>query len=717
MTAAFLLFTLQTSKSLAQSGDKESLISEIYEMEAASTENIERLNTLMSSNDEEVVFRATLKLARLSWREGRIEKAEAILQSIEAQLDELDPEARIRFFRAQSTLEERKNNFELSLEIMLKDALPLAEPDSTLLAKVYEDIGTLNRHQLNFVEALRYYNKAIEILQRRESEEANLARAYVATGILMDMMGRVPEALDYHRKARVIFEARDNTADLVYLYLSLGQIYEGTGDTDSALEYYQRTLALDLGLNNFNNLAFDYSAIAQVLRKQGDLQGALGHIEQTIELFTQMRSDQFVSNAYLDQAQILGELQNNEARLASLKKAEEAAERADIPMQYQEVHHQFGQYFFDTGDFEAAKSRLIKGLAIVRTTDSMREELSYHELLATVYSELNEPDLALESLETAHRMSKELNNQTKIKEAERYKRDINLMEEQLKVQGLENEKAAQQKELRIQKLNNERTLIVFSIVTLLLVVVGYLVWQRRKTALLRAELYKDALEEKEKMLADVSHELRTPLTSLKLQVDALQHNLIEDVDSSYDKISRKVMDISGLISQINELARSDSASFVLEKTSCNLQDCFSQWDDECKDYVESKGFAYRSELHVPSFLVDIDVQRLRQVLFNLLSNSCFYTDKPGRVEVEAKRDGSSLHITVADIMPAVSDSDLDKILQRLYRVEQSRSRQTGGSGLGLAICNNLVEAHDGTISASKSDLGGLCVSIALPLYT
>ncbi|MEM6544935.1 MAG: hypothetical protein AAF680_08510, partial [Pseudomonadota bacterium] len=124
VTAAFLLFTLQTSKTLAQSGDKELLISEIYEMEAASTENIQRLNTLMSSSDEEVVFRATLKLARLSWREGKIEKAEAILQSIEAKLDELDPEARIRFFRAQSTLEERKNNFELSLEIMLKDALP-----------------------------------------------------------------------------------------------------------------------------------------------------------------------------------------------------------------------------------------------------------------------------------------------------------------------------------------------------------------------------------------------------------------------------------------------------------------------------------------------------------------------------------------------------------------------------------------------------------------
>ena len=74
----------------------------------------------------------------------------------------------------------------------------------------------------------------------------------------------------------------------------------------------------------------------------------------------------------------------------------------------------------------------------------------------------------------------------------------------------------------------------------------------------------------------------------------------------------------------------------------------------------------------------------------------------------------TLHITLEDSAPGVAESDLVRLFERLYRVDSSRNRETGGTGLGLAICKNIVDAHEGSISAESSSLGGLKITIDLP---
>jgi two-component system sensor histidine kinase BaeS len=109
-----------------------------------------------------------------------------------------------------------------------------------------------------------------------------------------------------------------------------------------------------------------------------------------------------------------------------------------------------------------------------------------------------------------------------------------------------------------------------------------------------------------------------------------------------------------------------------------------------------------------------DAERLRQLLTNLLSNSLRYTDSGGTLQVSLTTGAECVLLRFSDSVPDVPEEALERLFERLYRVEGSRSRAHGGAGLGLALCKTIVEAHDGTITASQSDLGGLEITITFP---
>ena len=109
-----------------------------------------------------------------------------------------------------------------------------------------------------------------------------------------------------------------------------------------------------------------------------------------------------------------------------------------------------------------------------------------------------------------------------------------------------------------------------------------------------------------------------------------------------------------------------------------------------------------------------DPERLHQLFSNLLSNSLKYTDPTGTLKISCQSIAGNAEIIFQDSGPSVPTADIDRLFERLYRVENSRSRASGGAGLGLAICKNIVEAHGGRIGAEASPLGGVLIRITLP---
>lgn len=216
-------------------------------------------------------------------------------------------------------------------------------------------------------------------------------------------------------------------------------------------------------------------------------------------------------------------------------------------------------------------------------------------------------------------------------------------------------------------------------------------------------------------VADISHELRTPLAILRGEIEALQDGLRQPTTEMINSLHSEVMHLVRLVDDLYQLSLSDVGALTYRKSDIDLVSVLEEIVVSFRSDFLSKNISV--ELKIPenggtSFFGDSE--RLHQLFSNLLDNSLKYTDSGGRLQVVLQVVNNNIIIDFNDSAPNVPEGELHRLFERLYRVESSRNRLTGGAGLGLAICNNIVAAHDGSITAQSSSMGGLWVRIELP---
>lgn len=216
-------------------------------------------------------------------------------------------------------------------------------------------------------------------------------------------------------------------------------------------------------------------------------------------------------------------------------------------------------------------------------------------------------------------------------------------------------------------------------------------------------------------IADVSHEMRTPLSVIKVQIEAMQDGIRPTNQDNLGLLYNKVVDLNTLIDDLFELSLSDIGALTYNKkkivVNTLLQQCIEVFQIKAQNAQLTLADSSRCD---EDLILSADPKRLQQLFYNLFENATRYTHPGGRIEVNLSHQPGAVTITLDDSEPGVPAAQTQQIFERLYRVEHSRSRATGGAGLGLAICKNIVEAHQGTISAQQSPLGGLRICVTLP---
>jgi two-component system sensor histidine kinase BaeS len=217
-------------------------------------------------------------------------------------------------------------------------------------------------------------------------------------------------------------------------------------------------------------------------------------------------------------------------------------------------------------------------------------------------------------------------------------------------------------------------------------------------------------------IADMSHELRTPLTVLRGEIEALIDGVIAMSPQAILSLREEVLQLNALVDDLHLLAMAD-----LRALPCYFEDL------DAVSLVEAivQRFALRASqqglalcvVNKPESPVVVrwDAKRIEQLLGNVLDNSLRYTDAPGQVVLGIHSDDSQIVLSVEDTAPGLAHDDLTRIFEPLYRADPSRGREAGGSGLGLAICQQITKAHQGSIRAEVSGMGGVKFVIELPL--
>jgi two-component system sensor histidine kinase BaeS len=216
------------------------------------------------------------------------------------------------------------------------------------------------------------------------------------------------------------------------------------------------------------------------------------------------------------------------------------------------------------------------------------------------------------------------------------------------------------------------------------------------------------------MIADIAHELRTPISVIVGEIEAIQDGIHPANEQTIGLLHSQISSLKNLVNDLHELSESDLGSLKYKMLELDFvalikQSLYSHQLAYQQKQIELQFNTPLSKCHITA-----DSGRLNQLLNNLLRNSVQYTNQKGKTVVTLDAQSNEIILTVEDSAPDLTQGQLDKIFDRWYRVEKSRNKNSGGTGLGLAICEEIVKAHNGTIAASLSTLGGLKITIKLP---
>ncbi|UJD02073.1 cell wall metabolism sensor histidine kinase VicK [Streptococcus oralis] len=228
-------------------------------------------------------------------------------------------------------------------------------------------------------------------------------------------------------------------------------------------------------------------------------------------------------------------------------------------------------------------------------------------------------------------------------------------------------------------------------------------------------------EERERRLfvSNVSHELRTPLTSVKSYLEALDEGALYDpvapdfIKVSLDETNRMMRMVTDLL----HLSRIDNATTRLDVELINFTAFITfilNRFDKMRSQDEEKKYELVRDYPINSVWIEIDTDKMTQVIDNILNNAIKYSPDGGKITVSMKTTDDQMILSISDQGLGIPKQDLPKIFDRFYRVDRARSRAQGGTGLGLAIAKEIIKQHNGFIWA-KSEYGkGSTFTIVLP---
>jgi len=217
------------------------------------------------------------------------------------------------------------------------------------------------------------------------------------------------------------------------------------------------------------------------------------------------------------------------------------------------------------------------------------------------------------------------------------------------------------------------------------------------------------------MVSDVAHELRTPLSNIRGYLEAVRDGVVEPRPEVIASLYEEAMLLNRLVDDLQELSLAEAGQLRLERRPVAPADVVNKATEAARAQAAAKGIALQVDLPEGLPLVDVDSQRIGQVLGNLLSNALTHTPSGGKVVITAQARQSDVELRVGDTGEGISPEHLPYIFERFYRADKSRSRATGGTGLGLSIARQLVEAHGGRISVASQAGRGTTFTFTLPV--
>lgn len=226
-----------------------------------------------------------------------------------------------------------------------------------------------------------------------------------------------------------------------------------------------------------------------------------------------------------------------------------------------------------------------------------------------------------------------------------------------------------------------------------------------------------SLNLRRQMTADIAHELRTPISIILGHAEAVHDKVLPPSVETFEIIREEAERLEHLVEDLRILSMADAGELKLSLRAYSPQKLLHDIQKIYNHQARQKKISLQVKTAADLPEIGIDPERMREVFSNIVENALRYTPQNGHITLSAQLVKDAVQMSVRDTGPGVAAGELDRIFERFYRTEASRTRDKGGSGLGFAIAKSIVEKHNGHIWAESTSGEGLTVLIELPLST
>ena len=574
-------------------------------------------------------------------------------------------------------------------------------------------------------EALPIINDALKVAATQAPRDRLHAELTISEGDAMSIQGDVQRALEDYQAAFDLYGAAGYPRGQAKALQNIGSIYQDARDYERVLKYYAQSA---------ETYKADPVLLVSALNNKADAYRELGRYNEAIAAFkSAIAVARRMDSASLE-ASILSNLARAEVKAGKLADADADVRRGlaladrSAPEERPFLWGVSAEIALARGEPEQARQwleRTFGGADLKTTTLSFRD---FHEDAYRTYSALGQDHLALQHLQAFKRLDDEARNVAASTNAALMAARFDFANQDLKIAKL---KAGQlQKDVELGKQRNTITsgLLGGSALILVLLGLGFMSIRKSRNEVRAANVsltssnqaLEKALKAKTDFLATTSHEIRTPLNGIlgMTQVLLSDRKLDEGLKDKIALVHGAGETMRALVDDILDLAKMETGNLTIERTDIDLRAIMGETGRLWSEKAHSKGLELTVEIEDGLSRIVEDGGRLRQVVFNLMSNAIKFTET-GAVVLSATSEraqaGERLVIAVTDTGIGIPSDRFDDIFESFSQVDTSTTRQYGGTGLGLAICRDLAEAMGGSIGVT-SELGkGSVFTVILPL--
>ncbi len=571
--------------------------------------------------------------------------------------------------------------------------------------------------------------RAFELVTSTDDQTKLRGEILLSRGWLATRKANVAEALTDYQNAYRIFQHAKDTRSQAKALKQIAALYRQASDFNMSQKYEIQASEIYpddplLQIYTYNNRGTELDQLKRFREAEEQYRLALAIARKT--------------NSKINEASILrnvARVQIESGQLSAAEKTLSASAKLDSSVVMRPTQSPYialsAQLAFERRSYATAGKlieRYFAGIDLAKTDFADRDA---HETAYRAFSKLGNEDLALRHLEALKRLDDKTASLTASANTALMAARFDDANRDAKIANLKAEDARRKFEFEQARGRLLQWIfggvIIASVAIVSMLIFGLVTIRRSRNEVRAANIdlagsnaaLEKALAAKTEFLATTSHEIRTPLNGIlgMTQVMLADHNLPDATRDRLDVVRAAGVTMKALVDDILDVAKMETGNLTVESVPMDLHKTLCDVSRLWEEQARSKGVAFEVDFGDSPKMIQGDPARLRQVVFNLLSNALKFTAS-GAIGLRVARAGDAmLKISVSDTGIGIPDDKLEEIFESFKQVDAATTRKFGGTGLGLSICRNLARAMGGEVEVASTLGAGSTFTITLPFVS